>query len=56
MGNVLNMEYLDEDGYPTDEAIDMIEKWNYEDKRGCFEFIKSLWHWEDYFNEEGNRR
>ena len=31
-----NEELLDKDGYPTDEALD---------KKGFFEFIKSLWCW-----------
>ena len=47
-----NEEFLDKDGFPTDEALEMIEKWEYTDKKGCFEFIKSLWCWEEYFDEK----
>ena len=45
-------EYLDVDGYPTDEALDLIKNWSYEDKKGCFDFIKSLWYYPEYINEE----
>jgi hypothetical protein len=50
-------EYLDEDGYPTEEALDKIEKWHYNDPRGWFKFIENIWHlrswgWtEGYFKE-----
>lgn len=37
-------EYLDEDGYPTDEALDKIAKWDYNDSDGWFAFIKELWY------------
>ena len=38
---------LDDDGYPTQEALDVIETWfdyTEEGKRGWFEFIHSIWH------------
>lgn len=35
---------LDEDGYPTDEALDVIEHWPWDDPKGWFEFIHSIWH------------
>ena len=38
-----NEEFLDKDGYPTDEALD---------KKSFFEFIKSLWCWKEYFDEK----
>ena len=37
-------EYLDDDGYPTDHALDRIEYWPYNDPKGWFEFIFSIWH------------
>ena len=36
-------EWLDEDGYPTDVALDRIEYWSYNDPKGWFEFIFSIW-------------
>ena len=36
-------EWLDEDGYPTDELLDLIEHWNFKALRELFEFIKPLW-------------
>jgi hypothetical protein len=37
-------EYLDADGYPTEEAIERIENWSYNDPRGWFKFIANIWH------------
>ena len=39
-----NDEYLDEDGYPSDQALDMIETWDYNDVGGWFKFIENIWH------------
>ena len=52
-------EYLDEDGYPTEEALDKIEKWHYNDPRGWFKFIENIWHltswgWSKGYNIDGN--
>jgi hypothetical protein len=37
-------EYLDEDGYPTEEALIEIENWSYNDPVGWFKFIENIWH------------
>jgi len=42
------IEFLDEDGYPTEKALELIETWNYDDPRGWFVFIESLWYMSDY--------
>lgn len=39
----MNEEYLDTDGYPTDEALDKIRDWDYNDVKGWLNFIKSIW-------------
>ena len=44
--------FLDEDGYPTEEALDKIAEWDYTDETGWFEFIKELWHLKEYGWEE----
>jgi hypothetical protein len=36
-------ELLDEDGYPTDAALDAIKLWHFSDARGWFKFIEGLW-------------
>lgn len=36
-------DLLDEDGYPTVPALDIIETWHWYDARGWFDFIKSIW-------------
>lgn len=37
--------FLDEDGYPTEDALEIIEKWHWDDARGWFKFIEGLWHY-----------
>ncbi len=37
-------EFLDEDGYPTDDALFLIENWHFSDAKGFFAFIESIWH------------
>lgn len=34
---------LDDDGYPTEECLEKIKKWNYNDVKEWFEFIKEHW-------------
>lgn len=36
-------ELLDDDGYPTDAALDAIKLWHFSDARGWFKFIEGLW-------------
>ena len=36
-------ELLDEDGYPTDAALDVIRLWHWSDARGWFKFIEGIW-------------
>lgn len=43
------MDYLDEDGYPTEAALEKIEKWDYKD--GWIElmdFVCGLWLYSDF--------
>lgn len=40
----MSNEYLDEDGCPTDEALNKISQWDYNDLGGWMDFIHSLWH------------
>lgn len=41
-------EMLDDDGYPTDAAIDVVQLWHWSDARGWFKFIKSIWYFHDW--------
>lgn len=41
-------DMLDEDGYPTNAALDVIRLWHYNDARGWFKFIESLWAYHDW--------
>lgn len=41
-------DLLDEDGYPTADALSMIERWDYDDPVGWFEFIHNLWYAADW--------
>jgi len=37
-------DFLDEDGYPTEHALEVIEKWHWNDAKGWFKFIKGIWY------------
>ena len=46
-------EMLDDDGYPTDAALDVIRLWHWNDIKGWFKFIESIWskqygRWSEY--------
>lgn len=46
-------DFLDEDGYPTEDALDLITKWHWIDEKGWFEFIHSIWHLASWGWREG---
>jgi len=52
-----NAEYLDDDGYPTDEAIEIIEKWSHFKNKhgieGLFRFMNTIWHLKSWGWNEG---
>lgn len=41
-------EMLDDDGYPTDAALDVIRLWYSTDAKGWFKFIEGLWYFHDW--------
>ena len=43
VAELMKQEHLDEDGYPTEAALVAIELWNFQDCKGWFAFINSLW-------------
>ena len=47
-------EWLDEDGYPTEETLDKIENWSYNDPKGWFKFIENIWHLRSWGWTEGS--
>lgn len=40
--------YKDEDGYPTQEALDKIENWPADNYLGLMVFVKSIWWMPDW--------
>jgi len=46
-------DFLDDDGYPTDAALEIIEKWHWSDIEGWFKFINSIWHLRSWGWHEG---
>lgn len=44
---------LDEDGYPTSAALDIIQLWHWTDAKGWFKFIESLWNLKSFGWHEG---
>jgi len=45
--------FLDEDGYPTDDALAIVELWPYTDEKGWFTFIESIWAMKHFGWSEG---
>ena len=45
---LLDPDFLDEDGYPTENALEIVEKWHWDDARGWFKFIEGLWAYHDW--------
>lgn len=46
------IDYLDEDGYPTDEALDKIKNWEIKDfseLEKIFDFVGDLWSYPEYW-------
>ena len=41
-------DFLDEDGYPTEQALEIVEKWHWDDISGWFKFIEGLWAYHDF--------
>lgn len=41
---LMQEDHEDEDGYPSDAALELVEKWHWTDCKGLLEFIKSIWH------------
>ena len=41
---LLEEELLDDDGYPTDAALEIVRLWHWSDTKGWFEFVKSVWY------------
>ena len=40
-------DILDEEGYPTTHAFNLIENWDFHHTDKLFEFIRELWRWND---------
>jgi len=48
------LDPLDEDGYPTEEVLEYIERWHWSDAKAMFEYIQKIWVYADfgYWREE----
>lgn len=46
-------DFLDDDGYPTDDALEIVKLWHWDDQKGWFEFIKSIWYMSSWGWDEG---
>ena len=44
---------LDDDGYPTDSALDIVKLWHWSDSKGWFKFINSIWNLRSWGWHEG---
>jgi hypothetical protein len=48
-------EMLDDDGYPTEAALDVVKLWHWTDPKGWFSFIESIWHLRSWGWYEGTQ-
>lgn len=42
---------LDDDGYPSEQTLEAIKKWEYNDDTkfvDLLEYVNKVWHWTDY--------
>ena len=45
----MNTPEFDEDGYPTEETLEKIKKWEYSDGwLELMQFVGKAWHWPEY--------
>ena len=45
-------EHWDDDGYPTEEALQKVKEWDWKDPLGCFEFMQSMWRYDSFRRED----
>ena len=51
--DLMYKDFIDDDGYPSESALTIIELWDFEDKKGWFDFIHGLWHMSSWgWNED----
>jgi hypothetical protein len=48
------MDGQTEKDYPTDEELQQLREWKWDDWRGAIDFAMSLWHWQDFARREIN--
>lgn len=48
------MDYFDEDGYPTQEILAVIQGWQWGDAEGCFDFVRELWQYPHLWRESND--
>lgn len=53
IAKLMELYLLDDDGYPTSAALDIVEAWHWSDAKGWFDFIKSIWHLASWGWHEG---
>lgn len=46
--HLMNSDLLDVDGYPTDEALEIIKRWPIFQYKELFEFIHGLWYMREW--------
>lgn len=56
IAQLMLQDHLDEDGYPTDAALDIIELWPTDDASGWFNFIRDIWHLASWGWKEGDKK
>jgi hypothetical protein len=50
----MNEPTFDRSGYPTDETLEVIRKWDYNDFKGLMKYCQECWRYDDYFSTDDN--
>lgn len=53
IAELMEKPHIDEDGYPTQDALAIVEMWHWSDSKGWFDFINSIWHLKSWGWGEG---
>lgn len=48
-------ELLDDDGYPTEEALNRITEWPWRETLRMLEFVRELWRYPNFWTQQGDR-
>ncbi len=46
---------MDNEGYPEDDELELIEKWDWKDMFGLVDYVRDMWAYPDYLKESWHK-